>query len=95
MRSKHSYLGLSIIPRRIKGGHLKVEGEVEGMEKAKIVVVEDGEKKKKKFGKSKLKCYNCQMPGHYVDKFELFKMDKSKGKEKMHMAQKDEDEEEE
>ena len=39
----------------------------------------DGENKKKPFGKSKVKCYNFQ---------------KSKGKDKIHMAQEDEDEEE-
>ena len=39
MRSKHSYQGLSISPRRIKGGHLQVEGDEEGKEKTRIVVV--------------------------------------------------------
>ena len=46
----------------------------------------DGENKKKKFDKSKVKCYNCQKLGHFVGKCELFKMEKSKGKGKMHMA---------
>ena len=47
----------------------------------------NGEKKKKQFDKSKVKCYNCQKLGHFTDECELPKKDKSKGKEKKHMAQ--------
>ena len=53
----------------------------------------NGEKKKKQFEKSKVKYYNCQKLGHFADESELPKKDKSKGKEKMHIAQEDEDEE--
>ena len=53
----------------------------------------NGEKKKKQFEKSKVKCYNCQKLGHFGHECELPKKDKSKGKEKIHMAQEDEEEE--
>ena len=53
----------------------------------------DGEQKKNKFEKSKLKCCNCQKLGHFEDECELPKRDKSKGIEKMHIAQEDEDKE--
>ena len=53
----------------------------------------NGEKKKKQSDKSKVKCYNCEKVGNFGDECELPKRDKSKGKEKMHVAQKDEDEE--
>ena len=46
----------------------------------------NGEKKKKPFDKSKVKCYNCQKLGHFLDKCELPKKENSKGKEKMHVA---------
>ena len=55
----------------------------------------DGEQKKNQFEKSKVKCYNCQKLGHFEDECELPKRDKSKGTEKIHMAQEDEDEEDE
>ena len=55
----------------------------------------DGEKKKKQFDKSNEKCYNCQNLGHFVYKCEFFKRDKSKGKENIHMARKDEEKDEE
>ena len=53
----------------------------------------NGEKKKKQFDKSEVKCYNCQKVGHFENECELPKEDKSKRKEKMHMAQEDEEEE--
>ena len=46
MRSKHSYLGHSKCPRRIKEGHLQVEGDEEEKEKAKIVVVKPMERRR-------------------------------------------------
>ena len=55
----------------------------------------DGEKKKKQFDKSKVKCYNCQKLWHLADECELPTRDKSKGKEKMDMAQEDEDKKDE
>ena len=51
----------------------------------------DGEKKKKQFDKPKVKCFNCQKLGHFADECKLSKRDKSKGKDKMHMAQEYED----
>ena len=51
----------------------------------------DGEKKKKQFEKSKVKCYNCQKLGHFANDCELPKRDKSKGKEKMNMVQEEEE----
>ena len=47
MRSEHFYLGHLICLRRIKRGHLKVEGDEERKEKAKIVVVMPMERRKK------------------------------------------------
>ena len=54
----------------------------------------DGEKKKQ-FDKSKVKCYDCQKLGYFSDECKLSKRDKSKGKEKIHMAHEDEDKEDE
>ena len=47
MRSKHSYLRISISSRRTKGGHLQVEGDVEGKEKTNIVVVKWMERRRR------------------------------------------------
>ena len=55
----------------------------------------DGEKKKKQFDNSKVKCYNFQNFGYFANEWKLPKREKSKGKENMHMAQEDKDEEEE
>ena len=52
----------------------------------------NGEKEKKQFDKSKVKCYNCQKLGHFAYECELLKKDKSKGKEKMQMSQEYEEE---
>ena len=46
----------------------------------------DGKKKKKQFDKFKVKCYNYQKLGHFAYECELPNKDKSKGKQKMHMA---------
>ena len=46
----------------------------------------DGEKKKP-FDKSKVKYYNCQKLGYFANECEFPKRVKSKGKEKIHMAQ--------
>ena len=50
----------------------------------------NGEKKKKQFDTSNVKCYTCQKLVHFADQCEIPKKDKSKGKEKMHIAQEDE-----
>ena len=50
-------------------------------------------KKKKKFDKSKVKYDNCQKLGHCENECDFPKKDKSKGKEKIHMTQEDEEEE--
>ena len=55
----------------------------------------DGEKKKKQFEKSKVKCYNFQKLGHFSNECEFPKRNKFKGKEKMYMSQEDKDEEDE
>ena len=47
----------------------------------------NGEKKKKEFDKSNVKCYNCKKLVHLADDCEPPKEEKSKGKEKKHMAQ--------
>ena len=94
MRSKHSYLEHLICLKRIKRGYLQGEEDVERKAKTKIMVVMQMEgRKNKQFDKSKVKCYNCQRLGHFSDECELPKKDKSKVKEKMHLAQEDEEEE--
>ena len=50
--------------------------------------------KKKPFDKSKVKCYDYQKLGHFVDECELPKKDKSKGKEKVNMSQEEEEDKE-
>ena len=55
----------------------------------------DEEKKKKNpFEKSKVKCYNCQNLRHFADECELPKKDKSKGKDKVNVAQEEDEDEE-
>ena len=79
MRSKHSYLRLSISPRRTKGGYLQVEGDVEGREKAKIVVVKPMERRRRSIiFKSMVKCYNCQKLEYFANECELSKRNKCK-----------------
>ena len=46
MRIKHSYLGHSICLRRIKEGHLQVEGDEEGKESEDCGGDVNGEKKR-------------------------------------------------
>ena len=46
----------------------------------------NGEKKKKQFDKSKVTFYNCKKLGHFTNDYEFPEADKTKEKEKMHMA---------
>ena len=90
MRSEHSYEGLSRSLRRIKGGSSSSEKGCGRKGKGKDRDGEvDGAKKERQYDKSKVKYYNCQNLGHFTNECELLKRDKSKEKEKIHMAQED------